>query len=232
MRIRLRYLFFVLALPVLLCRAQDDGDDGGSDKVTVRPSRFSIRSEFSVPTALNPAWRKCMVGVVEGNASLNMKVAHDFFAGVGYKFSLFYTPPKFFVFELKTRQQMHNVYLKLGYDIYKTNRYFITPAINTGWCFTKYTGVICKKEPLTWKPEYQSWFIEPQVAFNFLPDPDFGICFHMSYVLVNHVWNPEFICMQDHISLGDVKRNGITSYINFGFGIYCGFGKGRTIAGK
>lgn len=47
--------------------------------------------------------------------------------------------------------QMNNLYIKLGYDFYRSNNYFITPSINSGICFTKFTGVQCLKTQLLTK---------------------------------------------------------------------------------
>jgi hypothetical protein len=231
MRNSVAYIVLFVIFSFTFLSAQENETET-SDKVTVRPSLMSMRAEFSVPTPLNAAWRKSMVGIFEGNISFNYKISHDFFIGVGYKGAMFYVPPKFFLFEVKTKMQMHGAYLKLGYDIYKTNTYFITPSINSGWCYTRFTHINCKTDTMTWKPEYQTWFIEPQVTFNFLPDPNFGICVNLSFVVADHVWNPEIACLQDHIDFSEVRTNKITSYFNLGFGIYWGFGRGRTIAGK
>ncbi len=230
MMITRAYFFFIALISFSLVFAQDD--DGGSDKVNVRPSRYSVRTEISVPSPVNGAWRKSMVGVFETNLSFNYKVSHDFFIGAGYKGAFFYTPPKFYIFELKTKMKTHSGFLRIGYDLYKTNTYFISPAINSGWTYTRYSNIVCKKNPITWEPEYQSWFIEPQLTFNFLPEPNFGISLNLSFVLVDHVWDPEFICLQDHIDFSEVRTDALTSYINLGFGIYWGFGRGKTIAGK
>ena len=167
-----------------------------------------------------------MVGVAEGNINFNYKIPKtNFFAGIGYKGNLFYTPPKFFIFELKTKMQMHGAYLKLGYDIGQNSNFIISPSLNIGWNATSYSGVVCKTKDLNYIPAYQAWFVEPGVHFNFLPESDFGISCSFSFVLVDHVWNPEYICMDDHISLGDVNRNALTSYYNLGLGIYWGIGK-------
>jgi len=217
-------LVLLVFMTPLLFICQEDVPRQESGKVTLVPAPFSIRSEFSSPTPLNSAWRKCMVGVAEANISVNYKLTGNFFIGVGYKFSLLYTPPKFFLFTLKTKMQMNNLYIKIGYDFYRSNNYFITPSINSGICFTKFTGVQCLKNTATNKTEYSSWFIEPQLTFNFLPEKRFGISFHVSYVFVNHVWDPYFICMQDWISLTGTNTSGMTGYLNFGFGLYIGAG--------
>lgn len=228
---RPHYFLIALLFSVATCFGQDDNGDR-SDKISVRPSKYSIRMEFSVPNPTNAAWRKSMVGIFETNLAFNYKIAHDLFIGAGYKAGLWYTPPKFFIFDVKTKMQTHSGFLRVGYDIYKRNNHFITPALNAGWTYTKYTKIACVKEAITWKPVYQDWFIEPQITFNFLPDPNFGISGNLSFVIVDHVWDPEFICLQDHINYSEVKRWGLTSYLNIGFGLYWGFGKGKHIAGK
>jgi hypothetical protein len=214
--------------------AQDEnlGADGNG-KMTVKPSPFSVRADFSVPNPVNPAWKKCMVGIGEANVIFDMRLAGNFFAGVGYKGSLFYVPRNFmYSYELKTKMQMHCGFISMGYDIYKSNTFFITPVINSGMALTKFSHIQCKKEMITWKPQYRSWFIEAQGTLTWLVDPRVGLQGHVSFVLVDHVWNPEFACMQDWIALGSVNRNAITSYYTLGFGVYLGIGKGKTRAEK
>ncbi|MBC7865743.1 MAG: hypothetical protein IAF38_22410 [Bacteroidia bacterium] len=109
---------------------------------------------------------------------------------------------------------------------------FITPSVNTGMCYTKYTHVQPKKDPLTYIPQYTSWFIETQLSFNFVTDAKVAMSFQLSYVIVDHVWDPTFIKMEDWISLSGTNQNGITSYINLGFGMYFGMGNGKKVAGK
>ena len=55
-----------------------------------------------------------MVGVYESNITGNYHFQSGFFAGVGYKGNMFYTPPKFFLFDLKTRMKMNGGYVKIG----------------------------------------------------------------------------------------------------------------------
>lgn len=189
-------------------------------------SPFSVRIDFSVPNPTNRAWKKCMVGVAEGNLSLNYKIPKtNIFSGIGYKGNLFYTPPKFFVFDLKTKMQMHCVYLKLGYDIIQNSSFFISPSLNLGWSNTSYSDVICESKTLSYKPVYAAWFTEPGIHFNYVPDANFGISCSFTYVVVNHIWDPDYICMNDHIGLGDVKKNGLTNYYSLGLGLYWGIGK-------
>jgi hypothetical protein len=219
---KIGHIFFFLQIN-LFCIAQDDNP---VIERKLKLSPLSIRADFSVPNPTNKAWKKCMVGVFEGNVSLNYKIPKSqFFLGVGYKGNLFYTPPKFFIFDLKTKMQMHAAYLKLGYDINKDNGFFITPSLNTGWSYTSYTGVICETKKLDYTPAYDAWFIEPGIHLNFLPESNFGISCSFTYVLVDQIWNPDYICMNDHINLGDTKKNALTGYYNLGLGIYWGIGK-------
>mgnify|MGYP003341192768 CR=1 FL=1 len=116
-----------MTMGIFSVSAQNDEDEDGFPKdITIRPTPFSLRLDLSVPTPTNAAWRKCMVGIAEGDLTFDYRIAgSNFITGIGYKGSFLYTPPKFFLFDVKTKMQMHNAYLTLGYDLYKSNTYFI-----------------------------------------------------------------------------------------------------------
>jgi hypothetical protein len=192
----------------------------------IKFSPLSVRIDFSVPNPTNQAWKKCMVGVVEGNLSINYKIPKtNLFTGIGYKGNLFYTPPSFFIFDLKTKMQMHGSYLKVGYDIAQNNILFISPSLNLGWCQTSYTGVVCESKTINYNPSYSSWFFEPGLNINIMPDSNFGVSASFTFVTTNNIWDPDYICMNDHVNLTGLKKDALTTYYNLGLGIYIGIGK-------
>lgn len=220
----LRLMFFFLFGYSFLF-SQEEDSIRESVPVNFQSHRYSFRVDFAVPNPVNAAWRKSMVGVYEGNLTMNNHLPTGLFFGAGYKRNLFYTPPKFFIFDLKTKMQMDAGYAQLGFDFHRKPGFFISPILRGGWSFTSFSGVQCKSNPSTEVKPYQSAFAEAVLQFNFLPDPDFGVTFFASYAWVNQVWNPEYICLQDHISFDGINKSAMSSYLNLGLGIYFGVGK-------
>jgi hypothetical protein len=210
---------------VLNAQVDDSTTTSSAANFVFHPNRFSFRADLSVPNPVNAALRKSMVGVYEMNVSGNYHLSNGFFAGVGYKGNVFYTPPKFFIFDLKTRMQMNGGFINIGYDIHRSPGFFISPAFRTGWILSSFSGVQCKQNSQYVASAYQSAFVEALLHINYLPENNFGISFYLSFCALDHVWNPDYLCLQDHISYDGVNKNRLTTYINLGLGVYLGIGK-------
>jgi hypothetical protein len=225
-------ILFLSAFAVNYVFAQENKDEDDPGNITIKPHPVTLRLDFSVPAPLNSAWRKCMVGIGGADLSGVYRVSGNFFMGLGYKANILYTPPKFFVFDVKTKMQMHNVYLHAGFDSYRSNTFFISPSIGGGYTFTKYSYVQPKVRPFDYKPVYDSPFFEAKCNLTWITEKNMGLSFNFSLVYVAHVWDPDFIFMDEWIQLGNVSKSAPTIYADFGLGLYFGLGKGKTKAVK
>ena len=91
-----------------------------------------------------------------------------------------------------------------------------------------FSGVQCKVDQTYSAAPYQNAFVEALFHLNYLPENNFGISFNLSFCVMDHVWNPDYLCLQDHISYKGVNKNRLATYINLGLGVYLGLGKLKT----
>jgi hypothetical protein len=234
----MRHLFYTLffVLVVFVANAQDkdiDDYDAAIERRRVhtdsKESLFSTRFSTTLPTPVsNAVLRQKFRGIYEMNLSLNLRLATNFFAGLGFKDGLMglnSIPNPANNLDLNTKMQLYTGYVKLGYNKFHTENIYSTFAVNIGYNSSKFTGVVNPKKETDLVTTFNSMLIEPEYSLNFAIEENFSIGMFLSYNYMPTVFNPANIALQDVTSLAGLKQTSATGILNFGFGFYYGVGK-------
>jgi hypothetical protein len=232
----MRHLFYTLffALIIFTAKAQDEDDyDAAQERRRVhtdfKESLFSVRFSTTLPAPVsNAVLRKKFRGIYEMNLSFNLRLTHNFFAGLGFKDGLLglnAIPNPANNLDLNTKMQLYTGYVKVGYNKYHTENVFSTFALNVGYNSSKFSGVVNPKNETNLNLSYNSLLIEPEYSINFAIEENFSIGIFLSYNYMPTVFNPTNIALQDVTSITGLKQSSVTGIINFGFGFYYGLGK-------
>lgn len=196
-----------------------------------RNSPYSIRSTISIPNIVSSqAYRVSFRGVYDGNISLNRTLFSNFYAGVGYYNALFNRARReeFDKNNLKTRQQTHGGFLKLGYDYFFSERGYYSMSLNTGYAYNFYTGVSRALSdtilPATTN-KFNSLFLTPELSANFLTGPKLCFGITLSYVTMLYKYNPRDSYMDGYLNYKKINNRHYMSWINIGFSIHVLIGK-------
>jgi hypothetical protein len=198
-----------------------------------KESLFAIRFSTTLPTPIsNGALREKFRGIYEMNLSFNLRLADNFFMGLGYKEGLLGlnaipnpTSTVTINFDLDTKMHMHTGYVKLGYNKFHTENIFSTFAVNIGYNVSQFTNVVNPKNETNLNLSYSSLLIEPEYSLNFAVEENFSIGIFVSYNYMPTVFNPSNIALGDVTSLAGLNTTHVTGILNFGFGFYYGMGK-------
>jgi hypothetical protein len=234
----MRHFFYTLffALIIFSAQAQDqdiDDYDAAIERRKVhtdfKESLFSVRFSTTVPAPIsNAVFREKFRGIYEMNLSVNLRLASNFFVGLGFKngmLGLNSIPNPANNLDLNTKMQLHTGYVKVGCNKYHTENVFSTFALNVGYNSSNFTGVVNPKNRPDLITTYTSMLIEPEYSINFAIEENFSIGIFLSYNYMPTVFNPTNIALQDVTSTTGLKQTSATGILNFGFGFYYGLGK-------
>lgn len=94
-----------------------------------------------------------------------------------------------------------------------------SPFITPGYTFIKYSRIICKTQsPFNTKPSGISMNIG--LSYNIMIDEWVGAGFIVGFNAIDHVFNPNSICLNEFIGFEESDRKGSMQSIFFGFTLY------------
>lgn len=188
--------------------------------------RISIRSDMGIPKVIgSQAFRTSFLGIYEFNFSTNIRIAKNYFVGIGYKDALLRTQDYFKKLNVNTKMQSHNGYIRIGFDRFYAENSFATFSINSGYNFSKYTGTVLKNDTLahSYPAQFTGAFIEPEIGMYILLDPNFAIGAHISYYYNTTKYDPTLPYLTHWRDFDKLKNNAGMNWLTFGFGFYYGF---------
>jgi hypothetical protein len=192
--------------------------------------RFSVRANVGVPKVVSSkAFRTSFLGLYEVNATVNVRLFSNFFIGVGYKNALFKAQSYFQQKNIYTNMQVHNGFMRVGYDRFYAEHSFATFAVNVGYNFNKYTRTSPKYDTLVhpYPTQYTGLFIQPEIGLYFLVEDNFAIGAHIAYNYNFTRFDPDLPYFDKWLDYTNISNRSNTSWITFGFGFYYGFVKKR-----
>jgi hypothetical protein len=196
-----------------------------------RNSPYTIRGTISIPNIISSqAYRVSYRGTYDGNISFNRVLFSNFYAGIGYYNALFNRARReeFDKINLKTRQQTHGGFLKLGYDYIYSEKAYCSLALNSGYAYNFYTGVSRSLAdtilPATTN-KFNSLFLTPEVGVNFLTGPKLCFGITLSYVTMLYKYNPRDSYMDGYLNYKKLSNRSYMSWINIGFSFHVLLGK-------
>jgi|GEM_PF-1183594 hypothetical protein len=233
-----KIIYILLLLPFGQLNAQNENKDEENYNEYIESRRvhsnfkeslFAIRFSTTLPAAVsNGPLRAKFRGIYDMNLSANVRLTHNFFAGLGFKDGLLglnAIPNPSNNIDLNTKMHLYTSYVKLGYNKFHTENIYSTFAVNIGYNKSVFTDVVNPKSEPNLITSYNSMVIEPEYSLNFAIEENFSIGIFLSYTYMPTAFNPYNIALQDVTSLAGLKTSSITGIINFGFGFYYGIGK-------
>lgn len=237
---RILTLISVLFFSVQLWSQDDVIEIKSGEKVSFRDIKiqpFNIRASCTVPKIMSSeAFRTSYSGFFDAQLSLNFRVLKKFSLGLGYKSALFGPQLYFRQKGLSTRLQVHDGFIKLGYDKILGDKGFLTFSIDAGPTFNKYTSVKFAQDSLNGKypTSFVGGFIRPELAINFMVEENFafGFIFAYNYCLFNYdtKYNGFGSYADSKSTAGNIiyegtgyKNKASMGWFSFGFGFYYGF---------
>ncbi len=187
----------------------------------VKPKyKKTVRAEFQLPKSTNnKAFKKAFSGVYNSGISMNFGTP-KYSAGVFYSITQYQVFPKVNT-DAHPILTNHTVGIKLTYDkLIASGRGLWSPYISPGFSFLNYTRVKCKvNEPTMTHPT--AFSLNAGLNYNIMMDEWVGAGFIIGYNVVDHVYRPENICMDEWgLTYTEDEKQGILQNIFFGFSIY------------
>lgn len=215
--------------------------------------RLSVRAAVTIPKVVSSqAFAASFSGIFDANISVNLRLFSNFTFGAGYDGTLFVNQLYFRQQGQNTRLQIHDGFLRLGYDYLATEKRFWTFSLCSGVSYNLYTGVsansgytgvpaspalTARNDSLNARPRsFFAPFLRPEIAINFLVEENFAFGIHVAYNYCLYTYDPRY-CAFDVYSFpinqpGQLKINDVylrnranMGWISFGFGFYYGFKK-------
>lgn len=185
-----------------------------------RSIRTTIRGEAQLPRMLgNRAFTKGFSGVFNGGASINFGGKH-FNTGAFYRFTQYQVFPKVNT-DAHPILSIHTAGIRFAYDkLTETGKGMWSPFIEPGFSFLKYTRVQCiHKQPRLTKTNVISLNIGS--TYYIMMDEWTGVGFTLGYNMLDHVYRPENICMDEWgLTYTPDDKKGSLRNIFFGFSVY------------
>ncbi len=250
---RALYFHILLAIVSLSVFAQEETKTVPKIKKILPVVSFRLAGFIPKNTA-SEAFCMSFTGVYDANFSCNVRLFNNFCVGVGYGNSL-WNPADYFkhvkvvatstavgqsAYGLGTKMQVHQGYVRLGYDHFATEKIFWSFSLNSGYGFNQYTDVRCADSLVGKLPtSFIAFFIRPEVAVNFLVDENFAFGIHLAYNHNFYTYDPSLNCFDNYadkgvsgqsIKYGDATYENKTNigWFSFGFGFYYGFKKKKA----
>jgi hypothetical protein len=181
--------------------------------------RKTIRGEFQLPKAIsNKAFTNSFSGVFNMGVSMNFSGKH-LTAGGFYSLTQYQVFPKY-LSDAHPILTNHTAGIKLSYDMLtSTGKGMWSPFLSPGYTWLKYTRIKPKNHlPGITNPRAMS--LHAGVTYNIMMDEWTGAGFTFGYNIVNHVYRPENICMDEWGNYTEDQKKGILQNIFFGFSVY------------
>jgi hypothetical protein len=221
--------------------AQDDvieithGAPVSFKNIKIQP--VNIRASCTVPKITSSeAFRISFSGFYDAQLSVNFRTLRKFSVGFGYKSALFGPQLYFRQKGLSTRLQVHDGFLRFGYDHILGDKGFLSLSVDGGATYNKYTSVKFSQDSLNGKypTSYVGGFIRPELSINFMVEDNFafGFTFAYNYCLFNYdpIYNGFGSYADSKSSKGNIiyegtgyKNRASMGWFSFGFGFYYGF---------
>ena len=169
---------------------------------------------------------------------MNFRVLEKFNIGLGYKNALFKQQLYFNQKGLNTRQQVHDVYLRLAHDRIFSDLGFVSFALDAGYSFNQYTNVKFSKDSLNGKnpTSFTGAFLRPELSIYFMVEESFAFGFTFSYNYCLYNYDTKYNGFGSYADSKSTSTNIIDEgvgyrnkaymgWFSFGFGFYYGFKK-------
>ena len=124
--------------------------------------RFNMRASVDIPKVISSqAFGASFSGIFDANFSVNFRLFSNFNFGVGYDGAVFVNQLYFRQEGRNTRLQVHDGFLRLGYDVMDGGKRFWTFSLSSGLSYNLYTAVTAKNDSLNARPK--SWGNSPSI---------------------------------------------------------------------
>lgn len=201
------------------------------DKVLNKENALvTIRGNVGIPRPISSQmFRTCFAGVYETNLSVNVRIAGNFFIGLGYQNSHFQNNKflKFKYFQASipynTRFIGHGGFIKLGTDKFFSPTGYMSYSLNTGLLQMSYANVNADTNKLN-KPygfiTQISPFIQPEMSVNFIVDEKqtMSLSIMISYTTLFSKYDPKAPRFNHFEEVNSKKNNYYMGWFNLGFG--------------
>ncbi len=194
---------------------------------------FSPRVTVMIPNSIaNKSLKKSFVGVYELGAGLNIMVFKGLFIGGNYKTGEYKLKGVTgqAAFDYNPIMKLNNAGIKVGGDKYigDRNKIIFSTALTLGRNWTSFKGLRCVDTTVSPKiNSFSTTFIEPEISLYFLIENNVGIGATISYSMVNKIFEPKELCLDQWQTYGKTGSSPM-QFINFGFGIYYSFLKKKS----
>ena len=179
----------------------------------------TIRGEFQIPVGIsNKAFTSTFSGVINTGLSFNLEGIH-LAAGGFYSFSQFQIFPKF-IDDPHTILSIQTCGIKLYYNnLTSTGNGMWSPYIAPGYSWLDYSRIQSKHHaPGVTKLSTMS--LNVGAAYNIMLDEWTGVGFTIGYNMVNHVFHPYDVCLDEWYSYTEGQKKGILQNLVAGFSVY------------
>lgn len=186
----------------------------------VPKNSFSI--DLGVPTqANNKAFEKVMEGLLNMGVDFRSNVYKGLTVGGGLKYSFFTLNS--FAFnsnQVTGSYHMPGGYVMAGYEKFTTERVSLNANMRFGYSYLLSVNDTCALKHDGGPHIEQTFFLEPTVEMVMLTDKvsPHGFSLVLSYALYFHEFVKADVCMEDISSIAIEDYNGITRFLNIGFG--------------
>lgn len=181
--------------------------------------RKTIRGEFQLPRATsNLAFNKVFSGVFNGTVSFNMG-GKNFSMGGFYSLTQYQIFPEFFD-DPHVVFTGHTPGLRISYDLRtKSGKGMFSPFMMPGYTFIKYSRVKYKTHP-PYMTESSGVSLNLGASYNIMMDEWTGVGFIVGFNMIDHVFRPENISMDEWVEFSEGDKKGSMKNIFFGFHVY------------
>ena len=189
---------------------------------------LSPRVSVLIPNSIaNKSLKKSFAGVYELGAGLNVMVFKGLFIGANYKTGEYKLKGVTgqAAFDYNPVMKLNKAGIKVGGDkfIGDRNKIIFSAAVTLGRNWTAFKGLRCVDTTMSPKiNSFSTTFIEPEINLYFLIENNVGIGATISYTMVNKIFEPKELCLDDWQAYGKTGSSPM-QFINFGFGIYYSF---------
>lgn len=212
---------------LLFCALFSVSQDKVLDK---RNALVTIRGNIGIPRAVSSQmFRNCFSGVYEANLSVNIRLAGNFFVGVGYQNSHFQNN-KFLKFQYfnasvpyNTRIMAHAGFIKIGVDKFFNSTAYMSYSLNSGLMQLNYLNVNADTSQLNQPYGLQSFstpYLQPEMSVNFIVDEKqtMSLSIMLSYTTLFSTFDPKAPRFNQFEEISKKNNRYNMSWFNIGFG--------------
>ena len=195
---------------------------GSRNEAPVPKLRKTIRGEIQLP---RPIWNGAFAGNFSGvfNAGISMN-----WGGKHFNTGGFYSLTQYQIFPQwrkpadtpHTILTNHTTGIKFFYDMLSSSgKGMFSPYMSVGYSLMSYTRVQCKKQT-GHNTKTGGLSVNTGAAYNIMLDEWVGVGLTIGYNVVDHVFNPTNICLDEYMDFTIDDRKGSLQNIFFGFSLY------------